>query len=213
MSSSIHVLCIDPGFANVGWAILRVFSKRAVVDDVGLIETSKLEKKKGVFAAADLTRRSKHIASELRLLASTIDIHDCSVTPAVSAICVEAFSALRSAMATAQLSRCLGLIDMLSVFYRLSLIEVDRRTWQHALMGHNRKVTKRDIAQAVEAKIKIGRRAQQSLKAIPTGTRKPGEPGRREHIFDAMAIGIACLESNELKMAQELLAVRDGEQS
>jgi Holliday junction resolvasome RuvABC endonuclease subunit len=88
----MNVLGIDPGFANVGYAVVNIQANYDQVLAMGLIRTEKANKKAKTRASEDNLVRAKEIAAELVTL---IDRHHISI------ICAETMSYPRNAAAAA----------------------------------------------------------------------------------------------------------------
>ena len=72
----MNVLGIDPGFANVGYAVVNLQASHDQVLAMGLIRTEKADKKAKTRASEDNLVRAKEIAQEL---ATLIDHHHITV--------------------------------------------------------------------------------------------------------------------------------------
>jgi len=107
----IHLIGLDPGFASIGYAVLRldhdpIRNSRPQCVAFGVLVTEASAKKHKVLSVEDNVRRTIEIARTLRgLLASA---------PGTLALCAEAMSFPRSASVAAKMAMCWGVIASLS---------------------------------------------------------------------------------------------------
>ncbi len=182
------VLALDPGLAACGFAVARLHRDGEELLEVGVLHTEKSDKKRGVRASDDLTRRGRELWRGLR---------DIVRRHAPAAICVEAVSFPRSSSAAAKTALARGcVIALAEVLGGLPIAEASPQDVKQAVCAR-KDASKQDVERAVlerwpgaEALCAAGR------------VRKSD----REHVFDAAAVFVACLESDALRMARRLVA-------
>jgi crossover junction endodeoxyribonuclease RuvC len=177
MGKSVYLLGLDPGFANMGWAVLElgVSSEQAVA--CGVLRTEKSDKKRKVLASDDNLRRSREVAGELKKILDTWTI---------TAICAESMSFPRNSSAAAKMAMCWGSIATFSLLRGLSLVQSSPQEIKKALCGR-KDASKEDIAEAVRKRY-VG--VEKML--------EPVTPSVREHAYDAFASIAASLDTSEV---------------
>lgn len=158
------ILGVDGGLRNCGWA--RV-TPRARVVAIGVITTAK---DPSVAKSTDRSLRTTRLADELGVVAD-----DCT------AIAAEAMSFPRGTDGIAALALCWGVIATLASMRGLTLLEVEPKVWQRAVLpGSGRKVDYTALTEKLADFASLNVREQ--LAAIPKAL--------REHALDAMAIAV-----------------------
>lgn len=169
------ILAIDPGLRNTGWAVM---SKHGMVYDVGLIQT---QRRKELRLYMDNSMWMQHIAAELWEVLSHYDNID--------QVYYEAKSGSKSAKAASCMAMAQGVVAAFSVgsgakMDSILATEVKRR------LGVQKNAGKMGVADRVVeivGKPLVGRVIEAVGKAF----------SRQEHIYDAVAIGLACLDRED----------------
>ena len=192
----MYVLGIDPGFANVGYAVVSLAATYDHVLAMGLIRTEKAAKKTKTRASEDNLVRAKEIAAEL---ASIIDKYKISV------ICAETMSYPRNAAAAAKMAMCWGVIATLAHRYNLPVTQASPQEIKKSLCGR-KDASKEDVQDAIHKLFPVTDNRVTNcvrpsiLQAVPLSM--------REHPFDALAAVVACKESEVLLLARRMSHAR-----
>ncbi len=176
------VLGIDPGFASLGWAIVRFEAgERPRVDALGLVRTAKSKKKPNVRVSSDNYRRSGEL---FRALYTIITAHY------PDAVCMEGFSAPPSSSVAAQLGRAFGVITSLTEMHRLPVVEVTPQGIKSFLTG-SQSATKQAVIEAVSKRVDL------TLVAVEDKARIPKT--KLEHPYDAIGAALAAETSDVMR--------------
>jgi len=176
-----HVLGIDSGFANCGYARIELGLDTEDVLALGVIRT---EKKSNVPAWSDNTRRAREIT---RLL--------LPVSEGVEAICSEAPSLPRNASTSFKLGICYGVLSCLAEIRNIPVVMVSPQELKKRLCGKGT-ATKDDVAAAVDQRFGRDFGAELLQSGVPKGA--------HEHPYDAIGAVISCLNSEVIQMARRL---------
>jgi Holliday junction resolvasome RuvABC endonuclease subunit len=168
------VLAIDPGFAIAGWALVRLASKpkNDWVSSVGLIRTSSDAKKRHVLQAEDNIRRTREVIAAIRKLRRA---------NGVCAICIEAFSPVRSSGVAAKLGHVYGAIAAYTEFASLPLIAASPQQVKRAVLG-------KQSGSEEEMEKALAKYAPTNMASLPKSM--------ANHAWDAIGVFIACRESD-----------------
>jgi crossover junction endodeoxyribonuclease RuvC len=179
---TLQLVCLDPGFASVGYATL-VFNTGAApfVHEFGIIRTAKSDKKQKVLAVEDNLRRTMEIATKLRWL--------CTLHRTVG-ICAEAMSFPRSSSVAAKMALAWGAIASLSEAAMIPILQATPMQVKKAVTGVKTS-TKDEVIEAVE---KLYPEIVEKRATIPRG--------QWEHCHDAVAVGHLMLASDTVRMAR-----------
>lgn len=165
---SVRILGIDPGFLNVGFALVEMNSGRpSVLRDehetplIGNLQTFAVDNKK-VYQADDNIRRAREIYIALLSLIRTYQ---------TTIIVAEAMSFPRNASTAHKMGLCWGVLTSLATLSAVPLLQVYPQQIKHALTG-SRTASKKDV-QAVLSQ----------LYDVPLDMVKQTY---REHAFDAL---------------------------
>lgn len=198
------VLGVDPGFASCGFAVLSLGDSEAddQVVTLGVLRTKPSSNKQRVLATEDNVRRARDLATSMRAL------HDCgSMIPVthrgvaalfeggdrIRLVCAERMSFPRSASAAAKVAMVWGLIVANLERRGVPLLQASPQDVKKRVAG-NPAATKEAVELAMLKR--FGRGLHRMLKAVPKG--------EHEHAFDALASIVACLDSEEGRMARML---------
>lgn len=172
------ILAIDPGLANLGWAIVRPKTGRVV--DLGVICTSPND---DLGKDTDRLSRTRHLARELKGLIRRYQVEvitgeAISRPPGKSNV---------AASASAHLSW--GVLVTLAEVLELELCEVPAKQWQHAIMPGVAKIDYDALADAISKFLRYdGKRPVDTLEVSNRLALLPRS--KREHALDAVGVGI-----------------------
>lgn len=185
--SNLYVLGLDPGFANIGYAITRLTAEGLEPVALGLIQTKKSDKKLNVLSADDNFRRGKEIARALKKLVETPP----GGTGKFIAICAERQSFPRNASAAAKVAMCWGILCLLAVDTGLPFISASPQEIKKHLCG-------KANASKEEIQIACIRSFKTNITELVEGITK----STQEHPYDALATVLACSDSEILCLAR-----------
>lgn len=209
MAGSVRVLGLDPGFANVGFTLMRidvgmsegVRAERVVIEKAGLLWTEKSDKKRKVLAADDNTRRAREMTNHLTKLLLTPAKPGGPATISVKAICAEAMSFPRNSSSAAKMALTWGVIIALAETHGLTIVQASPQEIKTALCN-NKSASKEDIRVAVERRF--------GTEVAGKMVDHTGSPLRAkadfEHPFDAIAAVVTGLNSEVLRLARSMAA-------
>lgn len=192
------VLSLDPGFASFGYALLTPTGE---VVTLGVLRTEKSNEKAKVMATEDNVRRARVIANgftdllEGRRPGVLRDYRHVPLGQAkpnlvrVRLVCAESMSFPRSSSAAAKMAMSWGVIVGGLVAHDLPLIQTSPQAVKKCATG-NASASKKEVEAAMIKR--FGRGLLRMLKGTPEG--------QFEHAFDALAVGAACLDSDDARM-------------
>jgi crossover junction endodeoxyribonuclease RuvC len=178
----IQVLGIDPGFASLGYALVRLHPVRETVMEIGVIHTEKSGAKQNVLAADDNLRRARE-------LFTAINLHTAWVT----AICAESMSFPRNSQAAAKVAMSWGVIAALAELKGFPIVQASPQAIKKVVCGA-KNASKEDVQQALRMRYGEMPGAAELTK------------GSMEHAFDALAAVVCCLDSEVVRMARKMAA-------
>lgn len=185
---SIVVMGVDPGLANLGYALVELSTSKIGVLRVedkpilGFIGTELSDKKRGVRVSDDNTRRARELYEPL---ASLIKAHDVKV------ICAEAMSYPRSSSASHKMGISWGIIVGLSCQFTLPITQASPTEIKKMVCG-NGSASKEDIQKTLAT--------QHDLDLDLFAKTK------REHPFDALGAVHASLDTEIIYLARSLIS-------
>ncbi len=177
MKSSAFLLGLDPGFANMGWAVIEIASWGEKLIETGVLRTEKSDKKRQVLASDDNLRRGREVAETLM---GVLKRHH------ISAICAESMSFPRNAGAAAKMAMCWGVVATLSAQSNLPVVQASPQEIKKCLCG-KKDASKEEVEEAVK------RRYGQTDAMLADVA-----ASYREHAYDAMAAVVTALERSEV---------------
>lgn len=186
MSGYPRVIGVDPGFASIGYAVVRIEPEFEVVEALGVIRTEKSDAKRNVMASDDNLRRAREIYEAVRGI----------LTPSPFAICAETMSFPRNSGAAAKVAMCWGVIASLSAEKGIPVVQASPQEIKKVLCGA-RGASKEEVQEAV-----LKRYPENVVLRELTGI----IPSQREHAFDAVAAVVACLKSDVMRVARSKAA-------
>lgn len=175
-----NVLGIDGGFASIGVSIIELLADSEALRLSRVIRTEKSDKKREVRQSDDNMRRAGLIARDLAAIIRTYK---------PEAICIEAMSFPRSSSVAAKMALTFGIVAALAEGYDLPIIQASPQDVKLAMCGR-KNASKDEICAEVETRF--------------PEIAWPAQKGLWEHAADAVAVVVACLDSNALKMARLL---------
>ena len=192
--TEFFVLGIDPGFASIGWSVIRMDASGESLVELGVIRTEKSTAKRNVRASEDNLERAKEIAQELRAL---IDKYR------VQLICAETMSYPRNSSAAAKMAMCWGVLAALAGQYNIPIAQATPQEVKKAVTG-KKDASKEEVQEAVRA----------LFTSLQGGEAKHGGPyvlravprSLWEHPYDATAAVIACRESEVFLLARRMVS-------
>jgi crossover junction endodeoxyribonuclease RuvC len=172
------VLGVDPGFASLGYALLRLGTQTETLVAAGVVRTQASDKKRKVLAADDNARRCREIARDLVAL---FDEH----TPLV--ICAESMSFPRNAATAAKMAMTWGALITIGHTRGAPIVQASPQEVKLALT-RTKSASKEQVAAAVSKRY---RNAPKLINVLPSTL--------HEHAYDAVASAVACLDSDAVR--------------
>jgi len=189
--ADIYVLGIDPGFKNVGYALVRLCRSSEEIVRMGVIRTDKSSKKQRVLASDDNVRRTREIALEL-LAQLGVGPGNLSDTM-VKGLAAESMSFPRNASAAAKMAMSWGVIGCLAALMDLPLVQSSPQAIKKCLCG-TRDASKEEVQASLDAR--YGGVLRERLGKVPRSL--------LEHPYDALGSVVAGLDSDTFRMARAL---------
>lgn len=185
---SFPVLGLDPGFANLGYAVV-LFHADGHEEPVrmGVFRTDKSTKKQNVLAADDNLRRAREIVRFLRTLAKEHNI---------KALCAETMSYPRNSSTAAKMSLCWGAIAYLSEEFDIPIVQATPQSLKKSVAG-KKTASKTGVQRALYKAY-----GKDALKALLPGV----AASLLEHPYDALGAVAACRDSEVLRIARKMTA-------
>lgn len=190
--SDCFVLGVDPGFASVGWSVLKLLPSGEELVEMGVIRTEKSAAKRNVRASEDNLERAKEIAAAFQTL---IDKYR------VQLICAETMSYPRNSSAAAKMAMCWGVLAALAHQYGIPIAQATPQEVKKAVTGR-KDSSKEEVQEAVRSLFPVlqGGEAKHGgpyiLRAVPRSL--------WEHPYDATAAVVACRQSEVLLFARRV---------
>lgn len=190
--TSVYVLGIDPGFANIGIVIAKLTKDRVKIVHGQSFVTKKADKKSRVLTTDDNMTRTKQIVRCLKELYAKYQF---------VAIAAEAMSFPRNASAAGKMCLCWGALGCLSEWLNLPIFQARPQNIRAALgMQPVKHETKE------HGKLRVQKRVIKRLPEMVKRVAKAKIPAtRQEHVFDAAAAVLTALNSPELQWVRGLL--------
>jgi Holliday junction resolvasome RuvABC endonuclease subunit len=178
------LLLCDPAFRNFGWAVMELGLEEERVVDVGVVRTEKSDKKQKLLASDDNHRCVGEIV--LGLLHPLL-LHQPFM------ICAESQQGSKNAHAMQLQGMAWGALSAIVHSRKVPLLQASPQAVKKALCGR-KDASKEDIEAAVCKRYAEVSRLVQAIKP----------PSAREHIYDAIAVGVTCLSSETIQMARRM---------
>jgi Holliday junction resolvasome RuvABC endonuclease subunit len=173
----IRVLGIDPGFASIGWAIVRLGRGEVSpeIEGMGVFHTQKGDRKQGVLASDDNFRRARELA--VFFDEAVNDIH---------VACSESMSYPRNASNAAKVALCWGVLASLCEAKSLPMVQASPQEVKKVLCG-KKDASKEDVQQALNVRFNwVPKKMLEEQKVTKSDL---------EHPYDALAAVVACARS------------------
>lgn len=187
MTAAIRLIGIDPGFASMGLALLHIDGRGIEWTSAQLVETAPSPRRVHAYAADDTLRRAEEIAGELAVIFRAW----CPPSDPPLAVCVESFSPPRNSSAASKVAMAWGALVATARAHWVPVLQVSPQGLKLALTG-DKTASKGDIAAAVEARC-YSTPSDTQIERIPRS--------KREHVYDAAAAAIACMQSDAVRLA------------
>lgn len=178
------MLGLDPGFANCGFSLVRLYADREDVVEMGVIRTKKSSAKKNVLATDDNFERARQIGKEIRSLLEK---------RRVVAICAESMSYPPNASAAGKMAMVWGMLAILSIVYDLPVVQVSPQRIKKAVCGNN-DASKQDVEDRLTERYPS---CPSLLQGVPES--------KHEHAFDGLGSIVASMNSDVLLMARRMI--------
>lgn len=186
----LSVLGIDPGFAECGHAEVQVGERgKLTVVRLGIIRTTKSQRRQKVLAADDQTRRLRELSSLLGMLIGDADV-----------VCSEALSDGHGNAATSKLlGMSWGVVVTHAQLGRKPLLMVSPQQLRERL-GLKGNAGKEAVQDAMCER--FGKKVLVDLLSnVPSS--------KRVHAYDALAAAVACLDSEQVRLAMAVSSAAD----
>lgn len=163
----MRIVGIDPGFANIGVADVRVLSGLYVLEELAVIRTEKT----GLPAREDTIKRAQQIALELDRFVRRADV-----------LAIEAMSYPRNASAAAKMAMCYGVIAALAMRHGCEIAQFSPKAAKKAVCG-DPGASKEVVQESVQCYFSEAELRDAWKSEVP--------PSLRNHAYDALSIVIA----------------------
>lgn len=190
--SDLYVLGLDPGFASVGYAVVRITRDSEQPVKLGIIRTEKSSGKRNVRASDDNLERAKEIAAELQAIVRQYD---------VKLICAETMSYPRNAAAAAKMAMCWGVLAALAHQHSIPVAQATPQEVKKALC-HKKDASKEEVQEAVR-RVFTGFFSEEVKPGVPLPLSNIPK-SLWEHPCDALATVVACRESEVLLLVRRM---------
>lgn len=169
----VNLLCLDPGFQNLGWSVIRVArAGRWQVVAGGVFTTKKSTRKMNYLEASDDARRVGELRDELSAVVTMFD---------PLCICSEGVSYVRNAKVNFKVGMVWGLVHAFAIpVFTASPQEIKETCCRR------KNASKNDVQQAMIER-----------KLIPP---LPEKEKLHEHVWDSVAAGFTCATSPTFRL-------------
>lgn len=174
----MKALCIDPGFENIGAAIVEFSGKLGDCTNIRVLSVHLL----GVTSTyyPDLYKSSDNFIRTSKIYEQLSDL--MRLHKDVSVLCMESMSYSRNASANAKISMALGALSVIASQRNLSVLEAPPQKLKEIIYG-KKKLSKKESKELVETNLKI-RFGDNLLKLLEgSGIIK----SKWNHIYDALS--------------------------
>jgi Holliday junction resolvasome RuvABC endonuclease subunit len=174
------VLGIDPGFASMGIAVVKVGPDTERILELAVLRTEKSARKLEVRASDDNVRRAMQLTKGLCRL---IDKHN------PIAIAIESQSWSRDAGASSKVGMAWGVVAAVASWYSLAVVQASPQAIKKHLCGR-KNASKEDVIMEIEERF--------------PDIEWPKPNSLMEHAADAIGAVLACLDNSAIQMARKL---------
>lgn len=185
--SDFYVLGLDPGFARIGYSVVRFSAGVETPVMMGRFATKKTAKKQNVLAADDNFHRARDIYRFLH--AAVRGEREFAEFGAVRAICAESMSFPRNSSAAAKMAMCWGIIAALSQEFDIPVLQVTPQALKKKVCD-DASASKEDIQQVLQKRYGA---------ALLKGFVANLAAGDHEHPYDSLGAVMSCLDSDVLR--------------
>lgn len=194
----IKVLSLDPGFANIGWALIEVHESPSEdqVFDMGLITTKKQTKKRNLYEADDNRRRLDAILDQISMIGTAMG-PDGSMKVGIHAIFMESLTRLPGKKASMSYGMAIGAITGLAYMWRVPVLSMMPDAVKKAVT-YSSGSSKKEAWEVATEKIPLTERAEESLDDITKS--------KRHHSRDAVVIYAAFQDCDFIRTARRFLS-------
>jgi len=186
MENEIRVLGIDPGFASIGLAVVRLTDIGEQPELLKVFSTEKSAKKLNVMASADNVRRARELSD---VITSLIERYN------IKLICAESMSFPRSSSIAAKMAMCWGAMSAISQIKNIPILQATPMQIKKKICGV-KSASKADIEESI--RIKYGDIIETLIENEHICKTE------REHPIDALAAIVACSESETFMMMHQM---------
>ena len=184
----IYLLGVDPGFANIGWALVKLeddLDSKPILVDMGLVSTEKSSKKQKVLASDDNFRRAREISKHLSRLIFAPD------KKLIAGICAESMSFPRNASAAGKVAMAWGVLADVCETRRICMLMASPKQVKKTVCGIGT-ASKEEVQTALQKQ--FGSKPEELLAThkIPNSS--------KEHPYDALASVLSCLDSEMITL-------------
>lgn len=177
-------LGVDTGLANLGWALVELTPNGQRLLGLGVITTTKSDRKRNVLASADNMRRIREQAKQLtEIRAGRKTFKDVDV------ICCESQSWPRSAGSSAKIGMSWGIVGTVATLHDLPLVEATPQQIKKRLTG---------VRSASKDDVKSAMLDWAGFKKLPAMLSEYAK-GKHEHAVDACGAVVTCRESDIIR--------------
>lgn len=180
------VLGVDPGFASMGMAVLRLSPSGDMPVYMTVFRTRKSDRKRRVLSADDDFRRACELANFAR--------HAFASYQPV-AVCSEAMSYPRNSASAAKIGMSIGIVAALATQHGLPCLQISPQALKQRLCG-NKSAAKAAVLASLAARYPEAD-FDSLLRHLPAT--------EMEHAWDALGSVVACLDSTELRTVRKML--------
>lgn len=177
-----HVLCLDPGFEWVGWSVVAL--EHPMICEMGVYRTQKSNKKLNVRDADDNFRRLREIAFQIEHLRAKWSVR---------AVCMEAYSPVRSSSVGAKLGGVYGILAAICETSKLPCVSISPQETRQRLKAES----KDGVASVVRARF-IDTASRRTMSVFEA--KHAEAKAERVHAWDSLGVFIAC-ESSDVLLA------------
>jgi Holliday junction resolvasome RuvABC endonuclease subunit len=190
-----HVLGIDPGFASIGLAVVKVTAGNLAPVRLDVLTTKKSTSKKNILASDDNMRRVRDISLGICLLLEEFS---------VQAICMESLSFPRNASSAAKVAMSVGAIGAISASLNIPVLQASPAEIKKAV-GAEKMVSGKSPKERAQARLSSKVKVQESiLKMFPEASLSGIPRSLHEHAVDALASVVACSTSELFGLMRRL---------
>lgn len=176
--TAVTLVGLDPGFANLGWCVMRCAGPTLELQACGVFTTEQSDKKRKVLAADDNVRRAVQIANFLA---------ENAFTPVPVVICAEAMSFPRNSSAAAKMAMCWGAVATFSAVHRIPITQASPKEIKQSLCS-SATASKEQVEEAVRV----------LYPGVDSFLEGKVPPSNRNHAYDAIAAVVTASRTSPI---------------